>query len=300
VSLTRRRARFILAAIGALACVELVAAARAYRTTVEPEHWEAVRAAIEAAPDEPVWLATEWLGPRARMALPALGSIEASARPDLRGAARFSVLGHGAAWSETLEQDLEDLPAPTRVSERAFGPLVLTTYEQRGATEPLADLLADVGRLVVQVDGARCKGQGRMWRCNLGRAHPITAEIDYRPRRCIAIEADDGVPVRIDWPATLTGDVLRGHVGFHDFNRRLRSEAAAELSVIVDGTVRARMIATDAEGWKPFAVRTEPGTHDLALEVAVAARGTWDPGGYDAGAAHAPCVEMRTFTEAGS
>ena len=296
----RRRARIALAAIGALVAIEAVAAARAYRTTVQPEHWDGVRTAIEAAPAAPVWLATEWLGPRARMALPALAPIEAATRPDLRGAPRFAVLGWHAAWSDALEHDLEDLPPPTRVAEQTFGPLVLATYEQPAAGEELADLLSELGRVAVHVDDARCKGQGRLWRCNLGRARTLTAEIDYRPRRCIAIEADDGVPVRIEWPGTTTGNVLRGHVGFHDFNRRLRSDAVAELSVIVDGSVRARLLASDAEGWKPFAVRTEPGQRDVALEVVVSARGTWESTGYDPSKAHAPCVELRTLQEGGS
>lgn len=297
---SRRRARAVLAALGVLALVETVAAARAYRSAIAPEHWEGVRAAIDAAPQEPVWLATEWLGPRARMFLPAIASVDAAARPDLRGAARFSVLGLSRAWSEELERDLEDMPAPALVQERSFGPLVLATYEQPAAGEVVGSLLADPTRLSVHVDGARCKGQGRMWRCNLGRARPITAEIDYRPRRCIAIEADDGVPVRIDWPSVQTGDTLRGHVGFHDFNRRLRSDAPVELAVLVDGSVRARLVATDAQGWVPFAVKTDGGVHDVAIEVVVGARGTWGAGGYDPGQAHAPCVELRALVEGGA
>lgn len=295
----RRLARVTLAGLGLVAAIELVAAASAYRTTVRSEHWEAARIALEASVSgEPVFLATDWLGPRARMALPPLAAPASAARPDLRGSPRYAVLGLHSAWSDALEHDLEDLPAPERIEETAFGPLVLTRYAQPGAGERLADLLAETARLQVFVDGTRCKGQSRMWRCNLGRAYPVTAEIDYRPRRCIAVEADDGVPVRIEWPQATTGDVVRGHVGFHDFNRRLRSDAPAELTVFVDGKPRARVLATDQEGWRPFAVRTSPGVHDLAVEVVVAARGTWDRRGYDAGAAHAPCVELRTLQEA--
>jgi hypothetical protein len=297
---SRRVARALLGLVGAVALAELLASVVVYRPALQPADWEAAAVVLAELPgDEPVWLGTPWLGPRARLHLPQLARPSAVAPADLRGAPRFHVLGRkGDAWAPTLQADLEDLPPPTLVGERALGALSLYTYEQPAAGTTVASLQGDVGALQVETDRGPCKpAGGGSWRCDEGRVALATVEVDHRPRRCLRLELSDGTTVRLRHPAMTTGDVLRGHLGVHDYNARLRSDSPVRVRVAVDGQRVAQWLVSDAQGWWPFAVRTPAGTHAVQLEVSAAVRGTWQRGGYDAGQVHAPCVELRALEE---
>lgn len=297
--LSRRVARVLLGTVAAVALVEWVASAVVYRPALQPRDWEAAASAVAELPDdEPVWLGTPWLGPRARLHLPRLARFDAVAPPDLRGAPRFHVLGrNGDAWAPPLQADLEDLPPPTLVSTRELGAFTLYAYEQPAAGGRVAGFVEEASRLQVATDRGACRQSGASWKCEGGRVSLATIEVDHRPRRCLKLELDDGVTVRLRHPSMATGSVLRGHVGTHDFNARLRSDAPVRVRVTVDGQRVAQWLVTDAQGWWPFAVRTAAGTHDVELELSAAVRGTWQRGGYDAGQAHAPCVELRALQE---
>lgn len=296
---SRPVARIGLGTVAAVALAEWIASAVVYRPAVQPRDWEAAASAVAELPtDEPVWLGTPWLGPRARMHLPRLARWDAVAPPDLRGAPRFHVLGRdGEAWAPTLQADHEDLPPPILVETRSLGALALHTYEQPGAGVRVASFVDDVRALTVQSEHGPCKAGAGGWRCEEGRVEVAVVEVDQRPRRCLRLELSDGVTARLRHPAMTTGDVLRGHVGFHDFNARLRSDAPVRVRVLVDGQRVAQWLVSDAQGWWPFAVRTEPGTHAVELELRAAVRGTWQRGGYDSGQTHAPCVELRALQE---
>lgn len=298
-TLSRRVARGLLGTVAAVALVEWIASAVVYRPALSPSDWEAAASTVTALPqDEPVWLGTPWLGPRARLHLPRLARWDAVAPPDLRGAPRFHVLGRdGDAWAPTLQADLEDLPPPALVSTRALGGLALYSYEQPAAGTMLAGFVESARALQLETDQGGCRASGTSWRCDGGRVELATIEVGYRPRRCLKLELDDGTTVRLRYPGMTTGNVLRGHLGVHDFNARLRSDAPVRVRVLVDGQRAAQWLVSDAQGWWPFAVHTEPGTHDVELELSPAARGTWQRGGYDGGQLHAPCVELRALQE---
>ncbi|MEM7152703.1 MAG: hypothetical protein AAF799_07665 [Myxococcota bacterium] len=296
--LGRRSARIALGVVLGLAAVELVTSAFVYRPSIDADDWQAASAALAVLPaEEPVWLGTPWLGPRARLHLPRVAGWDSVAPADLRGAPRFHVLGRsGDAWAPTLQADLEDLPAPTLVETRSLGGLSLSTYEQAQAGLVLADFVAEASNLVVETDGGRCRGKGRRT-CDEGRVGPATAEVDYRPRRCLKVELSDGATVRLRYPEMATGDVLRGHVAFHDFNARLRSDAPLRLRVSIDGERVGQWLVSDEQSWWPFAIASTPGEHDVQLELTPAVRGTWQRSGYEPGRAHAPCVELRSLQE---
>lgn len=295
--LSRRAARIGLAVIVGVTLVEWGASATAYRRVLGPADWEAAADALAPLPDhEPVWLGTPWLGPRARMYLPRMARWDAVAPPDLRGASRFHVLGLGDAWSEPLQADLEDLPSPTVVETRELGGLTLTTYEQPAAGMVLADFVTEAASVEARTASGTCRGRGRRT-CDEGRAGVQVAEVDYRSRRCWAVEMRDGAALTLRYPRMPTGTVLRGHVGFDDFNARLRSDGPVRLRVLVDGRAAAQWLVSDEQGWWPFAVATEPGTHEVEVEVTPAVAGTWQRGGYQAGRVHAPCVELRSLQE---
>ena len=294
---SRLLARRALVIVAVVALLEIVLGWRAYTDRITDDDWALARDAIEALPPgEPVYLATEWLGPRARMELPSMRGLDEVARPDLRGHAVFHVLGLGKdAWSDRLHADLEGDPMPRRVEQRSVGSLSLTTYEQPAAGRVLASLL-DSHDLQVRSDAGPCRGQNP-WRCGDGSVQPMVAEIDYKPRRCMGIDVADGRIVSLTLPAMPTGDALRGHVGFHDFNRRLRSDAPVTLTVRIDDRVMARWVVTDEQGWWPFVVPTAAGRHEVTLELQTAVRGTWAHDGHRPNEPRTVCVELRSLEE---
>jgi hypothetical protein len=287
-----------LAAVATGAAIEWCAAALAYRDRFDEHDWQALGTVIEEIdPHEPVLLASSWLGPTARMELERLRGDDAVALPDLRGLPRFHVLGVGSArWSEALERELEDLTRPELVESRSIGPFTLATWALPKPGALVSDLARELDRVRVEGDDAACRGRGP-WRCGEGKVGLRIAEIDYVPRRCIGIDVGDATTVRIVHPALATGNTLRGHVGVHDFNRRLRRDAPVGLAVLVDGRVRGRWVTTDTMGWWPFAVVVEPGTHEVAIEIDVSVRGTWTSRGHEPNEAAIPCVELRSFDE---
>lgn len=291
------RARLATRAFGAivvLAAVETIASAFVYRSTLDPEDWEAMRVHLESVPEqEPVVLATDWLGPRARMELPRLAALSSAGAPDLHGASRVHVLGHdGAAWSDALDAELEEVPRPSLVSAAVYGALTLTTYEFEDPATLVSDFV-DNG-VKVATGGGSCRGAGP-WTCGQGRVRVGMVEVDYRSRRCLVADVASGTTVRFTRAAFATGEVLRGHVGFGDFNGRLRNDAPAHIEIIVDGSSAGRFVATDAEGWRPFVVAVDPGSHEVEVALTIGVRGTWGRRGYDDGQSRVVCIEMRSL-----
>jgi len=296
--LPRRVARIALAMVAAIALLEWIVSAVVYRQALTPEDWSAASIALaELPPDEPVWLGTPWLAPRARLHLPRLARWDSVAPPDLRNAPRFHVLGLGNDdWSPPLAADLEDLPAPTLLTTRELGGLTLFTYEQPAARTKLADFVADAEQLVVETKAGSCRGRDRKT-CEEGRVGVTIVEVGYRPRRCLKLEFSDGATLRMRYPQMPTGQLLRGHVGVDDFNTRLRSDSPLRVRVLIDGRRVAQWLVSDEQGWWPFAVATSLGTHDVELELSPAVRGTWQRRGYEPGRIHAPCIELRSLGE---
>ena len=290
--------RALLVGVLALALVEWIAAARAYRTAITPEDWDALAHAVAGLPaNEPVQLADDWLSPRARMAIPRLARTESTAPHDLRSPGKLHVIGwSGQGWSDRLQNDLEDRPAPTLEQTQDFGELTLTTWAWPDRADVLASFVDDVLELQASADGRACKGK-RIFKCRGARAQPKLVEIDYRPRHCLQVTVDEGDSMTLTYPDMPLGTVLRGHVGWGDFNRRLRSDAPATVVVRIGDRIAARWTVSDAQGWHPIAVATEPGTADVAIEITPATAGTWQRTGYTSRPPHPPCFELRALTE---
>ncbi len=295
------RARIGVGAILLLALIECIAAARAYRPRATADDWGALAQAVEALPPgEPVLLAQPWLGPRARMESARLRGWDSVAPADLHGAPRFHVVGlDGARWHARLQDDLGDLPAPTYAGREPFGALQLHHYEQPQAGALVDDWLAASDRgLQLYDERGRCRGTVGAWSCKQGKVALETLEIAYRPRRCLALRVDDGARLKLKYPRAPLGDELRGHVGFADFNARLRSDAPLLLSIKIDGALAGRWVFTDSQGWAGFALPTEAGEHDVELELVTTLSGTWKAERYASNSAHVPCLELRALTTA--
>ena len=302
--MTPRQASAALLVLAAVAAVEWVCAARAYRAQLGPDAWARAADALAALPpDETVLLGTPWLGPSARQHLPALRPWSSVAPPDLHGLPRFHVLGlasaaRAGAWSTELAAALGELPAPSLLGAEDLGPLRLYHYEQPSAGTLLSDWLAEPDALRLRDDRGPCRLSSGTWSCKQGRVTLNTLEVSYRPRRCLAIDLDDGRTLEISRPRTALGTVLRGHLGFADFNARLRNDAPALLELLVDEVPVGRWTLTDSQGWAAFAAPTTPGTHDVRLRLTTLLGGSWTEQGYGPQPRRSACLELRALSEA--
>jgi hypothetical protein len=287
-------ARRGVVAIVALATIESIAAAMAARDPGEAA-WPELSAAVEDRDDwDPVIVAQDWLGPVARMHVPSAAALAAVARPDLHGIPRFHVIGWGDEGEAAITRDREGLPMPQLEQQRSFGPLVWTTWTSPAAGTLVEDLTAESSVMRVASDAGNCRGRGS-FRCDEGTIEPRIAEIDYRPRRCLALAVADGATLTMTWPSARLGDTLRGHIGMADYNARLRDDGPVLLVVRVGGDEVLRKTITDAQGWTAFAIPTTPEVIGVEVVITTALSGTFGAEGYDPTPSRLTCFELRTL-----
>lgn len=287
----------VLGLVCALAVVEIIAAFLEYRPRLRDADWQEMQALIEQRDPEgalPVIVAGDWLGPLARMHLPGARSWDAVAYPDLRSFERFWLLAHNRErpWRGRLRDELEAAPRPELVGIHKFGEIELLEYRQVVAPQVFA-LLDSID--AVSTERGRCNDSGSAWSCKDGRVAIRTVEVDYRPRRCVTVELDDGVMAKLELGKLELGDRIHGHVGFADFNARLRSDPSARVELWIDDRVAGRWVFTDDQGWASFALATPPGRHTLELRVGTTVAGTWQRQGHTNSPTDVLCVELRGF-----
>jgi hypothetical protein len=288
----------LLGLLCALAIVVSIAAFLAYRERIDEEDWQAVEQLLAGHEGEPVIVASEWLGPSARMHLEQARSWDSLAFPDLRGFERFWLLTHAdeRPWRGSLRLELEQLPRPELLAVHSLGELTLHEYRQ-----PVGIMQFSVPDSIrsVSTSRGRCSGEGEQFRCKDGRVSVRLVEVDYRARRCVALELEDGVMATLDLGELELGDRIYGHIGFGDFNARLRADPSARLEVRINDVIAGRWVFTDDQGWAGFALATEPGRHQVELRVGTTVSGTWQREGHSSSPTDVLCVELRGFDESG-
>ncbi len=296
-----RVARWALAAVLALAAVEFGVSLFVHRPRLSAEVWDDVAGSLADLPgDVPVLAADPFLGPHLRAHVPAAARPSSVGLADLHGVARLVVVGMGRAWSPAIERLLEGRPAPRVETTAEVGPLRVTHYRFDDGARTRFDL-AGAEAPTVTAGGARCRRRRRGFDCGVyGKVEPAFAEVDFEPRRCLALRVPDATTVTIE--ADVPGTRLRGHLGFTDFNARLRSDAAVTLWIEVDGVAHRAVTVTDAQGFRPFEVPL-PGGPDrptrVRIEVHVPLSGTFEPDGrVQPAPAHVPCLEVRGIDDA--
>jgi hypothetical protein len=285
----------LLGLVCTLAVVEMIAAFLEYRTRIHAEDWDAVREIVSSNDEQaPVIAASESLGPAARMNLAAARSWDAVAYPDLRSFERFWLLTHARErpWQGRLRAELEELPRPELVKVHRVGELSVHEYRQDVPPERFS-LLESIDE--VSTERGRCSGGGGQWKCKDGRVAVRTVEIDYRARRCLAIELEDGVMATAKLGRIELGDHIYGHLGFADFNARLRADPVARVELWIDDAVAGRWVFTDDQGWAAFALATTAGEHELELRVGTTVAGTWQRDGHRSSPTDIACIELRGF-----
>jgi hypothetical protein len=289
----------LLGLLCALAILETIGAFLEYHERIDEDDWALVATVLAEHPSEtpePVIVASEWLGPSARMQLAQARSWDALAYPDLRSFPRFWVLSHKRErpWRGPLRAELEGSPRPQLLSVHDVGELTLQEYSQHVGIERFS-LLESVR--TIDTARGRCRGGPDLWSCKDGRVSLRTVEIDYRARRCLVLELGDGVTATVDLGKLEFGDHIRGHVGFADFNSRLRADPSARVELWIDGAAAARWVFTDDQGWAAFALATTPGRHSLELRASSTVAGTWQRDGHRDTPTDSLCIELRGFDE---
>ncbi|MCA9699560.1 MAG: hypothetical protein KC431_18685 [Myxococcales bacterium] len=295
----------LLGLVFALSLVEILGAFLAYRERISDDDWLAVAEVLAQAQEDgevqPVFVTSDWLGPRARMELPQVRAPEILGAPDLRGLDRYWLLTHARdrPWTQHMHAELEDLPMPELLAVHRIGELTLHEFAARRSAVPtlsvLAHLQAGQGKIVSEQGTCRANADG--WRCKDGLLRRRLLEVDYRPRDCLSVELESGAMVSLDLGTVTLGNRLRGHVGFGDFNARLRSDPTAIVEAWIDGHLAARWLFTDDQGWAAFALATDPGEHDLRLRVGTTITGTWQREGHVDRPNDVMCLEARAFLE---
>lgn len=290
--------RHLVIGIIGLGAVESIAATIAARDP-DPAQWTALASALQERGDgDPVLVGTSWLSPVARQHLADAADLHTLGLPDLYGIGRF----HTVAWDDdgmtAIAPALEGLPVPVVETSRSFGPLQWTTWRSDHAGTVVSDLTATIGRATVRSTGGSCRGRGT-YRCNEGEVEPRIVEVDYLPRSCLGLSVGDGTTVTFSWPTIELGDQLRGHVGFGDYNARLRNDAPVRVVVRIDDAEVMRLTVSDLEGWRPFSIATTPGVAAVELEVTSGLSGTFGASGYDGTPSRTTCIEARAIAGAG-
>ena len=285
----------LLGLLCALAVVECMAAFMDYRERIEARDWVQIEELVATHADAPVIVGSEWLGPSARMHLAGARGWDALAYPDLRYA-DFWLLSHmlERPWSGPLKAELEELPRPELVEVHRVGDLSLRRYTQVLGAQRFS-LLDSIAK--VRTPRGNCRGSRGQWSCKEGRVALRTLEIDYRPRRCLALELDDGVVAQVDLGELELGEQIRGHVGFGDFNARLRADPIARVELLIDGAIVARWLFSDDQGWAAFALKTPSGRHRVELRASGSVGGTWQRGAHENQPTNALCIELRGFAQ---
>jgi hypothetical protein len=291
---TRITPRHLVLGLFGLGAVEAIATTVVARDP-DPAQWDALTAALHERGDgDPVLVATRWLSPIARRHVPDAAELRTLGLADLHGIGRFHTIAWRSDGRDAIADLLEALPEPVVEASQAFGPLQWTTWRQDHAGTIVTDLGAIGSRATVRTQSGVCRGRGSV-RCSEGEVEPRIVEVDYRPRSCLGISVTDGTTVTLAWSGVELGDTLRGHVGFGDYNARLRNDAPARLVVRIDGDEVLRRTVSDQEGWRAFAIATTPGIASVEIDVTSGLSGTFGPSGYDGTPSRTTCIEARAI-----
>lgn len=301
----------LLAAIMCVSVVELAMTSARYGGALRTDHWR--RASEHLRADTPLIIGTPWLGPEARMRLDAAGAPEASGRPDLRGLSSFDVLRHdrdGPSSAHVWQASLSPRSKPVLLSAERAGPLRVEHWRVE-RPERVVDTLIHPRALRVlstrdvertcpgnPTDGYTCPEQRRAGH----RIKRQFAEVDYDARRCLSIPLLSAASLSFRRAEFQRGDRIVGHLGFEDFNARLRNDGPVTMTVEIEGEMVARSTFSNADGWAGFEIPTTPGAGSLTVSLYATAPGAWisPPERYQPGASRRVCLELRALDEEAS
>ena len=237
VPLRRARARLAAAGLVLLALWEVMVLASASRREPSPEDWQAVGAALPAAPgdDRLIVFAPRWLDPVGRRWLGDRMSIDHVARMD---AARYREI-----WEVSVRgASAPEVSGEPAVSEQSFGPIRVRRFVREAP--------ALTWRLT---DGSRI------------------CEVDFEPRRGVVLDLRHPFDqARRVFPQVNLGEQLHVYAGLADYKKRSDNRSTAVIQIMVDGREVSRGFATNDNGWVALpSAATRTGAHDVEIVARV-------------------------------
>jgi hypothetical protein len=265
--------RWAFAIVPAVGLLELGAHIVQTHATPRESDWAAARAyvAAEVKPEDLVAFAPRWVDPVALEHFgPQIATLERTARADeTRFPRAFEVSIRGA--------HLPELSRWRRASERRFGAVAVTTWENPTPAIVIDDLVSMVSAQamrVSRVDAGRerdcpfthtymqsgglgygptipyerffCPGGGSV-------GQTIVADLAYLPHRTIyAPPLGGGTVVRLRFLGVRMGQALHGHHGLDAEAERHRAGAPVTITFKAGDSVLGSVVHRDGEGWKPF------------------------------------------------
>jgi hypothetical protein len=240
-------------------------------------------------PGVPVLASPAWAEPLLRQAAPEAFPLAELARPDDRGFARYLEVSLGGSWPFGAEPELSRLPVE---SEHEVGPFRLrllknsdvestrhdfTSALERGEVEVATDVAGELTPCP-SVEARRARTGGlhgavarprRYHACTGERAVAVTVIEDqnYRPRRCILIEAPSRGSVELVFRGVPPSAKLVGFAGFSYFLDRDAPGAQVELSLAEGGQPLGAQRVEAARGWQRFEVQRPAAGGDVTLRA---------------------------------
>lgn len=228
-------------------------------TRVDKADLDKVRALLR---DEqaPVLAHRAWIEPSLRSWFPQAARPSAYARPTAQDLPVFWTIGH-----RSDPDSITFAPDAQLVTTRTHGALVARKWEQPMAPHTLASLGQSplvIKDLQARVAQGRCKIRSRVpleIQCpDQSSLSWQRSEIGYKPRTCLRYKSSQLGPLTLSFKLAQAAQRVRGHVGFNDFNARLRSDAALQVILESQGQVLINQPFSDAQGWAPLEAALDP------------------------------------------
>jgi hypothetical protein len=222
--------------VALLALVETGNALFAPRAVATPVDWKAAAAVVRAGfqPGDLIVFAPYWADQMGREQLGDLMPLDMVGRSD---DARY-----GRIWELSLRGS--HAPEVSKLSPKSrvpHGRVTVALYEK-----PAVEVL---------------------WDSTSRSPDARTMEIDYQPRRGILVPLQQGHESHLEWNDVTLGSTLVGWAGLHDYYARKNADGPIDLEITVDGKPLVKQRVVNADNWKRFEARTEPGKHTVRVAI---------------------------------
>jgi len=238
--------------LAAVAVWEVIATVRAGHDVPGDDAWDRAAAAVRAdhRSGDLIVFAPDWVDPVGRLHLGDLIPVDMAGRMD---ADRY-----GRIWELSIRgARARDTAGLEPVWSQRFGGVTVRRFE-RTPVEVITDLVAT---LPAVTKGARVELE----------------EVDFAPRRCVAVSPGPGRTAELRWPTAELGGQLVGYVGLADVFTRRENLFPARLEVAVAGGAATTVEVGADEGWKRFAVATTPGRAEVTIRATDLTPTSWKP-----------------------
>ena len=256
--------------LSTLGLVETIVTAQVYQPIATTSQWQKLEKAV-ANSGRPLFVTAPWLSLLVRSNYPKLAErLVADSALRSEEAHYWLLRAHGTSDKDHPEQRaLDQASWGTPLETLRFGGLELVAFQTRqNRWHNLAPSPAIPDS--VELDNNSCRLLASRWDCPGQEISIGWTEVDYEAKRCWRLNLSEPTSLHLQLRAPEIGDnrqlALIGHIGFGDFNARLRHEIAAQ--VRLSSQVReTTFVASDSQGWQAFRSPALEAGESLELEL---------------------------------